>query len=155
MSKGFDFLSPWQIWIILGIVLCLLEIFGSGFFLLSLGLSCVLVAIASLILGFKGQIIVFIFGSTALFFLSRRLVYWRKIPHEEAFGTDSMIGKEGVTEEEITDEGGYVKIGGESWPARPADGKPIVRGVKIIVKAMEGNKLYILNPTAVHNRKGG
>jgi len=154
MSKEFDFLSAWQVWTILGIVLCLLEILGSGFFLLSLGVRCFLVAIASLFLGFKGQVIAFISGSIVLFFLSRRLIYWRKINQAEAFGPDSMIGKKGVTEEEITDGGGYVKIGGESWPARPADGKPIARGAGIIVKAIEGNKVYVLKEAALQESKG-
>jgi membrane protein implicated in regulation of membrane protease activity len=83
------------------------------------------------------------------------LIYWKKIHSPEAFGTAGLIGKEGVTEEEVTEESGYVKIGGERWPARPADGKPIAVGVRIIVKTMEGNRLYVSTQTEFQNTKGG
>lgn len=136
-------LEVWWLWVVGGIVLSLLELLGSGLFLLSIGLGCILAGLASLWLGFKGQLVIFILSSVAIFFSARVLIHRPKAEGEQSFGTDALLGREGVAECAITEDSGYVKIGGESWPARLDSGGPIEEGCKVVVIRLDGNKALV------------
>jgi membrane protein implicated in regulation of membrane protease activity len=143
MEKIGGILTAWQIWVIVGIVLCTLEIFAPGFFLMSLGVGCFIAGVSALVFGIKGQITFFIIGSIVSFFLARKLIYYNKEDDQEPqFGAKSMVGREGYVEEKVTDREGYVKIGGEVWPARSAGGE-IEPGAKVKIERLEGNKFYV------------
>ena len=136
-------MSVWQIWVIAGAILCLMELLGAGLFLLSLGIACEITALFSLFLGLYGQITVFIIASLVVFFSARQLLYSKKTPVENNFGVDALIGKLGVAEAEITPYAGYVKIGGESWPARSDSDEVMPPGTNVIVIKWDGNKAIV------------
>jgi membrane protein implicated in regulation of membrane protease activity len=118
---------------------------GSGFYLLSIGIGCIFASLASVFFGFTGQIITMIVVSMATFFLSRQIFYRRRERDVAEFGVDKMIGQSGIVLEEVTEHSGYVKIGGERWPARILQGsEKIDPGSNIQIIDIDGNKLIVI-----------
>ncbi|MCW4011229.1 MAG: NfeD family protein [Candidatus Bathyarchaeota archaeon] len=57
---------------------------------------------------------------------------------------DILIGKEAVAKNDLTPlDGGIIKIGGEVWLARPADGAEIKQGSMVRVVRIEGVTLVV------------
>jgi membrane protein implicated in regulation of membrane protease activity len=140
-------MSVWIIWFVIAIVCIILEIFTPGFFLLSFGIGALLsglisFGISNLIL----QVIVFIITSFLVFLWLRK--YSKKMFSSDTDKTNvyGLIGKSGIVTTKITENNrGYVKIGGEEWPAIPfsTEIKSIDEGTKVIIKALEGNKVLV------------
>ena len=54
-------------------------------------------------------------------------------------GTSALVGRSAKVVEEITDDGGRVRIGGELWSARPYDESQVIPvGSTVNVFAIEG-----------------
>ncbi len=136
-------IKAWQIWAIAGIVLCILEIFTPGFFVMALGVGCFVAAIGSLIFGLNGQILFFIFGSIVFFFVSRKLIFPKKFEAKEKFGMERLVGRSGSALGAITSDSGYVKVGGEKWPARTEENITIPDSTTVEVFDFHGNRLIV------------
>lgn len=137
--------SP-QIWILIGIVLIIAELFTPGFFLSSLGIG----AIAAGLVSFLSestivQLLVFALVTAASLFILRPLLLRISKDGKEKSGIDALIAEEGIVIEEIDNiEGkGRVKVKGQEWKARCADGKNIAKGDVIIVTGIEGVTLSV------------
>ncbi len=138
-------MSPWMIWIIAGIICLIIEIFTPGFFFMSIGFSAIITGLFSLV-------IYNIYLQLAIFALSSFLVFvnMRKIS-KKFFKTKgqptniyALIGKKGYVTKDITKiSKGYVKINGEIWSAVSWDDSEIITGTEVIVKKIEGNKLFV------------
>ncbi|MEN6444787.1 MAG: NfeD family protein [Candidatus Cloacimonas sp.] len=141
-------LLPWQIWMILGIGFIIIEIFDPAFFFFSLGIGAIITSLLSLI-PFLGnsvplQILIFAILSFIAFLFMRKL--GKKVLSNPGSNTNvyALKGKNGFVTKEIPAEGkGYVKIGGEEWPAIETDQKAVEVGAKIIVEGIEGNKVIV------------
>lgn len=132
----------WLIWLSLGILLAILEVFTPGFFVLGIGVSMAITAIpAALMLPLWLQLLVFGVSILVFFLLVRPLVM--KIPFsEKKSGIEAMINKEGLVTEEIKPlEGGRVRVGGEEWKAQ-ADER-ICENTVIVVERVEGVTLTV------------
>lgn len=132
----------WLIWLSLGILLAILEVFTPGFFVLGIGVSMAITAIpAALMLPLWLQLLVFGVSILVFFLLVRPLVM--KIPFsEKKSGIEAMINKEGLVTEEIKPlEGGRVRVGGEEWKAQ-ADER-IGENTVIVVERVEGVTLTV------------
>ena len=134
-------MSAWQVWAILGVILCILEIFTAGFYLMAIGIGCFLAALVALVFGINSQIIVFVIGSIAAFFLSKKVIYSKKAA--EKFGTEHLVGQTGQAVGEITVDQGHVKVGGEMWPARVDGDEVIADTTHVEIYAFEGNRLKV------------
>jgi membrane protein implicated in regulation of membrane protease activity len=54
-------------------------------------------------------------------------------------GHDALVGKTAVVVEEVSSQGGQVRIGGELWTARPYDDDAVIEpGVKVDVFQIKG-----------------
>ena len=54
-------------------------------------------------------------------------------------GTSALVGRSAKVVEEVTDDGGKVRIGGELWSARPYDESQVIpAGSTVHVFAIEG-----------------
>ena len=141
-------LLPWQIWMILGIGFIIIEIFDPAFFFISLGIGAIITSLLSLI-PFLGrniplQILIFAILSFISFLYMRKL--GKKLLSNTGSNTNvyALKGKNGIVTKEIPSEGkGYVKIGGEEWPAIEVEQKAIELGAKVIVEGIDGNKVIV------------
>lgn len=91
------------------------------------------------------QIAVFLIVSFVSLILTRPLV--RKLTHNKKTATnaDMVIGKEAIVTEAINnlESRGQVKINGQIWTARSADGNEIPAGMSVTVKEISGVKLIV------------
>jgi len=138
----------WGIWIIVGVVLLIAEIFTQGIVLGVLGVSCFASAALSVAnVGLGGQLIGFCTIAAIMFIVVRPLIMkylWR---HEsgESSNVEALIGTSGFVTEEIDHiaNTGRVKIGGEEWSARANPERLLEKGNKVIVVGISGCKVIV------------
>lgn len=141
-------LSPSLLWLMAGLILCLLELFlPTAFVVFFMGISAFLVAIIAWILptAFALQVVLWLVFSTALVLLTRRL-----LPTSKA--ARSLDAKEARTLSEIpVGENGRVLYEGNSWSARCEDeGEAIAPNQKVYVLRREGNILVVVPQHILH-----
>ncbi len=138
-------MHPWMIWVGIGIICMIIEIFTPGFLFMSFGIGAILTGLASLLInGIGFQILIFAVITFIVFLNLRK--FSKKLISQTTEETNifALKDKEGLVIKEIPDDGrGYVKIGGEEWSAVSKDGKRITEGTKIRVSSFEGNKLIV------------
>ncbi|MBI1184673.1 NfeD family protein [bacterium] len=129
-------LSEWQVWILLGILFFIIEIFTPAFVAGCLGIGFIIGGLASAIgLGYTWQLIFFSAATAVSFFLVRPLIL--KIGYKAAgnvkTNADSLIGKIGKVTERIDDNlsTGYVAVDGDNWKAISLTGESIEKGDKV------------------------
>ncbi len=143
MSHLLAEIDAWHLWVIAGIIFCMLEIFTPGFFLMAIGAGCFLAALGSLMMGLNWQIVLFILGAIAFFFASRRIMSPNESEPDQKFGMERLVGKMGITMGPVSYNAGYVKIAGEKWPARSEDKTVIPEATAVEIYAFSGNKLNV------------
>ncbi|MDP8269031.1 MAG: NfeD family protein [Candidatus Tenebribacter davisii] len=139
------FLEPWTIWVAIGIICIIIEIFTPGFLFFSFGVGAILTGLSALIIPSPiFQIFTFAVITFLVFILSRKLSKKLISSNYEETNVKALIGKIGkVTEKIPANEKGYVKIGGEEWVAVSKDKKEISKDTRIIVNDIDGNKLIV------------
>lgn len=139
-------LLAWHIWLILGIVFIIIEIFDPSFFFISLGIGAILTGLAALLpINIVIQILIFAVVSFISFLFMRKLgkrVLSKSGPETNVYG---LIGQSAVITKEIPSEGrGYAKIGGEEWTAVAEDGKERIElDTRVEVVGIDGNKVIV------------
>ena len=138
------------LWIILGVVLIIAEIFTLGFVLLFFGIGAFAAALAgSLGFGFGLQFLVFASVSIALTAMSRT-IFARYFSQDEEnvvkMGMDSLPGQIGTVT--LSSKGalqeGAVKVYGSIWTAFPIeDEMPLVEGETVEVVRVQGSSIYV------------
>ncbi len=135
-------LEEWHVWVILGVLFFIIEIFTPAFVAACLGIGFLLGSVASA-LGFSYsiQLVFFSIGTAASFFLVRPFIL--KIGYHDAekvkTNADSLIGKQGKVIEEINAaEGtGYIAIDGDQWKAISEDNSIIEKGTRVEITNRE------------------
>jgi len=140
----------WLIWVLLGVVLIVAEIFTLGFVLFWFGLG----AFAAAIAGYFGaplgiQFLIFAVSSIVLTVLSRT-IFAKYYSHDDndriKTGIEALPGKIGTV---TADSSGSlneaaVKVFGSTWTAFPADPDEQLRtGEKVEVVEVRGSSLYV------------
>ncbi|MFJ3959121.1 NfeD family protein [Arthrobacter sp. NPDC090010] len=130
----------WALWLVTLLVFAVIE-------LLSLDLIFLMMSGASLITLFAAlagapfwlQVIVFCLASLLMIFFVRpvALRHLRKGPRDSLSNVDRLIGESALVLEEVTPLGGLVKIGGDVWSARSADGV-FAPGLTVQVARIDG-----------------
>ncbi len=141
-------IQPWHVWIILGIVFVIVEIFDPAFFFIALGIGAIATGLLSLLHLVGGsvalQIILFALISFIAFLFTRKV--GKRVLRNAGGETNvyALKGKGGRITKAVPAEGkGYVKIGGEEWVAVSADSKPIAEDARVTVIDIDGNKLIV------------
>ncbi len=142
MEIWFD---PWVIWIAIGIICIIIEIFTPGFLFLSFGVGAIITGLAAIIIpSLAFQILTFAIVTLIIFMLSRKFSKKLISTNYEETNVKALIGKTGkVTKEIPANEKGYVKIGGEEWAAVSKDNKKIDKDVLVMVNDIKGNKVIV------------
>jgi membrane protein implicated in regulation of membrane protease activity len=136
----------WSIWIGVGIIFIIIEIFTFGFVFSSFGLGMIFAGLSAYIFpqNLIVQILVFILSSFVIFLTSQK---WSKkfISKSSAeTNVDALIGKIGIVTKAISkNEKGYVKVGGEIWSAISKNGVSLEKETSVEVLEIEGNKLVV------------
>ncbi|MFN2502442.1 MAG: NfeD family protein [Pyrinomonadaceae bacterium] len=144
----------WILWLVLGVVLIIAEIFTMGFVLLWFGLGAVAAAFVGIMGGgFLLQFLVFAVVSVALTAMSRTM-FSRYFAHGEGqvmrSGVDSLPGQVGTVT--IASKGalneGAVKVFGSTWTAFPIEGESaLTEGEKVEVVEVKGSSIYVRRVT--------
>ena len=142
MEAWFD---PWIVWVAIGIICIIIEIFTPGFLFLSFGVGAILTGLAALIIpSIAFQILTFAVITLVVFLLSRKFSKTLISADYEETNVKALVGKTGkVTQQIPTNEKGYVKIGGEEWAAVSKDNKEIAKDARVTVDDIEGNKVIV------------
>lgn len=138
------------LWIVLGVVLIIAEVFTFGFVLLCFGIGALAAAFAGwLNLGLDLQFLIFAVVSIALTAMSRT-IFSSYLSHDEEgkikMGMDALPGKIGTVT--IASKGalqeGAVKVYGSTWTAFPVEGETsLIEGEKVEVVRMQGSSIYV------------
>jgi membrane protein implicated in regulation of membrane protease activity len=136
-----DGVDPWQVWLGLAIALGVLELFSLDLILLMLALG----AVVGMVLALAGldtwvQVLAAVATSVAALGLVRPSVVKRL--HQGptlVLGHDALVGRTAVVVEEVSSQGGQVRINGELWTARPYDDECVIApGAKVDVFQIKG-----------------
>ena len=139
----------WILWIVLGAVLIIAEIFTFGFVLFWFGIGALAAALIGWLgFGFGLQFLIFAIVSIALTAMSRT-IFVKYFPENEDVlktGIDSLPGQIGTVT--IASKGalqeGAVKVYGSVWTAFPVDDEtPLVEGEKVEVVRVQGSSIYV------------
>ncbi|HKP71471.1 MAG TPA: NfeD family protein [Pyrinomonadaceae bacterium] len=146
----------WILWVVLGVILIIAEIFTPGFVLLWFGVGAMAAALASVVgLGYQLQFLIFFIVSMALTAASRTIFtkYLGRRHEEGAYksGADSLPGQVGtvVSSSQGALSEGAVKVYGSTWTAYPADGEdPLEAGERVVVESVRGASIYVRRAAA-------
>ena len=142
----------WILWVVLGVVLIIAEVFTPGFVLLWFGIGALAAALTSMLgAGLALQFLIFILVSTALTALSRTIFvnYFTRDGEQEgglksgAAGLPGQVGTVVTSSRGALDEGA-VKVFGSIWTAYPAEGEPpLEAGDRVVVERLQGASIYV------------
>lgn len=136
----------WWIWVIIGVIFIIGEIFTAGFFLIWFGIAAILAGVIAFFeLSVIWQGVAFVIISAILLAGTRRLAerYTKKQP--PGVGADRLIGKVGVALEEIDNDKntGRVRIDEEQWRAESLEGDIITKDSNVQVIKLEGTHVVV------------
>ena len=141
----------WLLWIVLGVILIIAEIFTLGFVLFWFGIAAFAAAFAGFFgLDLVGQFLVFAVTSIVLTIFSRTLFanYLPGGSEEEKVktGINSLPGQIGtvVGASKGALQTGEVKVFGSTWTAFTEEGEPpLIEGEKVEVLYVKGASIYV------------
>ena len=140
----------WILWIVLGVILIIAEIFTLGFVLFWFGVGALAAALASFLgVGFTGQFLIFAVVSIALTIMSRTIFanyYAHGDENVIKTGIDSLPGQIGtvISTSESGRQEAAVKVYGSIWTAFPIEGSaPLIEGEKVEVVRVQGSSIYV------------
>jgi membrane protein implicated in regulation of membrane protease activity len=141
MSFPHDF-EPWVAWLGLAIALGVLELLSLDLILLMLAAGAIVGMITSLVISdIWVQVLAAVAASVAALALVRPSVVKRMQTGGPnlVLGHEALVGKTGLVVEEVSSQGGQVRINGELWTARPYDDDLVIEpGAKVDVLQIKG-----------------
>ena len=142
----------WILWVILGAILIVAEVFTTGFVLLWFGIGALAAALAGVV-GIDSlalQFLIFAGVSLGLTGASRTIFvnYFSKEKTGDSLrsGVDALPGKIGtvVSSSKGSMNEGAVKVFGSTWTAYPAAGEePLEAGERVQVESVQGASIYV------------
>jgi len=140
----------WILWIVLGVVLIIAEIFTFGFVLFWFGIGALAAALAGWLgFGFGIQFLIFAVVSVALTVMSRTIFanyYSHTDENALKMGMDALPGQIGTVTQASKGalQEGAVKVYGSTWTAFPIDSStPLIEGEKVEVVRVQGSSIYV------------
>ena len=140
--------EPWQILVVVGVLLALAEIFTPSFVALPAGLAFLMTgAVAPLIASEAVLLALLSFNLLLVFGVFKRFVWPRLQKGAPKTAADGMVGKV-VTVTDTIDPAvgaGYVKLYGDSWQA--VSQEKFEKGARVVIVGMDGNKVVVAAET--------
>ncbi len=142
--------SAWILWILLGVIFIIAEIFTLGFVLFWFGIGALAAAFAGFLgFGMFVQFVVFAVVSTVLTVMSRKILaksFSQTDENAYKTGIDSLPGQIGTVTSASRGalQEGAVKVYGSIWTAFPIDGETnLNEGEKVEVVSVKGSSIYV------------
>jgi len=138
-------MDEWLIWLIFAVVLGVAEVFTLTAALGVLAGAALLTAVLAAILPVPFQLLAFGIASIAGVVLVRPIALRHmRQPQLERFGVDALVGEPAYVLEEVTGQGGLVRIGGEEWTARAYDETLVIpTGTVVDVMEIRGSTAFV------------
>lgn len=136
-------------WIVLAVVFAIAEVFTATLVLLMLGTGALAAAVAAgLGLGAVGQVVTFAVTSALSLVLLRPVIRKHALPAisgaDQAIGIQALEGAAGTVLEQVTRDGGLVRIEGELWTARSFEaGQVLAPGERVRVIEVRGATVLV------------
>ena len=132
------------IWLAVIGTLVIIELLTYGLYFAALAVAAVVPLILSLIgLDLWVQALGFLAASiVALVFVKPLIKRIQGEKPERMTNSDSLLGREALTTEEVSQHSGQAKVWGEVWSARTTTGS-IPAGTKVVVEQIDGATLIV------------
>ena len=141
-----EWFQEWQAWLGVAIALGVAELFSLDLVLLMMAVGAVVGMAAALVgLPFAIQALAAVAAAVGMLALVRPNIVKRLHSGPELrLGHAALVGKQGVVVDEVSSQGGQVRIGGELWTARPYDDTAVIEpGAKVDVFEIKGATAYV------------
>ncbi len=141
-------MDAWHIWIIIGIIFFIIEIFTPAFFFASLGIGAFITSIAAYYDYSMTAQISALSGGTFIVFIGVRpllkLLQSAKGDNRTT-GIDALIGQKAIVIKQIDNANnwGRIKLGGEEWKACSINGEILEESYMVVVEKIEGVTAYV------------
>jgi membrane protein implicated in regulation of membrane protease activity len=146
--------NTWILWLVLVLGLAAVETLTLDLFFLMLATG----ALAGLIGALAGatffiQVVIFCVVSLMMVLLVRpvALKHLKRGTGEQLSNIDRLIGEHALTLEPVTGLTGTVKIGGDTWTARTADGSSLPAGSRVTVSRIDGATAVVVGTLQAEN----
>lgn len=139
-------LQDWQAWLGLAILLGVAELFSLDLMLLMLaGGALVGVLTAALGAPVAVQVLAAVVTAVGMLALVRPNIVKRLHSGPElTLGHAALVGKQGIVVDEVSTQGGQIRISGELWTARPYDDTEVIEpGATVDVFEIRGATAYV------------
>ena len=136
----------WQAWLALAIGLGVAELFTLDLMLLMLAVGATVGVLTALLgLPVALQMVAAIVTSVGMLALVRPKIVKRLHSGPELrLGTAALVGKQALVVDEVSADGGQVKIGGDLWTARPYDETEVIEpGARVDVLEIRGATAFV------------
>jgi len=141
-------LDAWLIWLIIGVIFIVSEVFTVGFVMMPLGLAALASSLIAKLLpdsGLGAQLAAFIVAGIILIFFGQKLANKISKDPDIKVGAERLIGLNGIVLERIDSakNTGMVRVTQEEWRAKNEDETTIEKGEKITVVQVDGTHLNV------------
>jgi membrane protein implicated in regulation of membrane protease activity len=138
LPDGFE---AWQVWLVLAVALGVLELVSLDLILLMLAAGALVGMVTSLLPlpGFVAVLAAAAASVAALVVVRPGVVKRLHSGPTLVQGHDALVGRTALVVQEVSNQGGQVRIGGELWTARPYDDDAVIElGAKVDVFQIKG-----------------
>jgi membrane protein implicated in regulation of membrane protease activity len=141
-------LDAWLIWLIIGVIFIVSEVFTVGFVMMPLGLAALASSLIAKLLpdsGLGAQLAAFIVAGIILIFFGQKLANKISKDPDIKVGAERLIGLNGIVLERIDSakNTGMVRVTQEEWRAKNEDETTLEKGEKITVVQVDGTHLNV------------
>ncbi len=130
----------WQLWVIVGMLCLILELFSGDFFIMCFSIGAFVTAVCSVLgIGFYVQLVIFaVISVLCLFFVRPFALKYLHSGEGRLSNAEALIGRIGRVSTTIEAHGyGRVAIDGDDWKACAVNGDEIPVGAKVRVVSMD------------------
>lgn len=136
-----DHVHAWEAWLALAILLGVLELTSLNLVLV-MAAGGALVGVLAAVIGLPVFVQVLAAAATSVAMLSLvrpSMVARLQSGPDLTLGHDALVGRTAVVVDEVSAQGGQIRIGGELWSARPYDETVVIgRGATVDVLQIKG-----------------
>lgn len=141
-----EWLQDWQAWLGVAIALGVAELFSLDLMLLMMATGALAgMGVALIGFGWPVQVIVAVVTAVGMLAVVRPNVVKRLHSGPElTLGHAALVGRQAVVVEQVSIDGGQIRVGGEVWTARPFDeSETIEPGTPVDIFEIKGATAYV------------
>ena len=141
-----EWVQAWQAWLGLAIALGVAELFSLDLVLLMMASGALVGMIFALVgVGWPLQVVAAVVASIGMLALVRPNIVKRLHSGPElTLGHAALVGKQAVVVDQVSTQGGQIRVGGELWTARPYDETEVIEpGAPVDIFEIRGATAYV------------